>query len=291
MNRTIPNSIKGWNSITKPPTGERYVLVFDFETTGLPLDSWADFQPYYTIKKWKDGKPMLSNVPLTDKKGIPIFDYNGKQKYEKKTVTIPASNPEHWPHALQLCYILYDNQENTAKIVNEIIRLPDGVTISPESEAIHKISLEQSRASKFKIGDLLPQFIEDYKKADIVVAHNIRFDRNLMLAELSRLKMEDFIQEFYYNKKEYCTADFGADLCQIEATNTTGKKYYKMPRLKVLYEKIFASSPDDSKLHDALIDVIVCFRCFYNMRYNKDLYVDPNADPCVLKIIDELSHP
>lgn len=235
---------------------ERYVLVFDFETTGLPKDNWADFEPYPTIKKGKE------------------------------------SNPEDWPHAVQFSYVLYDTHENTAKIVNEVIRLPDGVSISPGSEAIHKISIEKSRAAKYEIGDLLPTFMEDFRKADVIVAHNIRFDRNVMLAELSRLHeqvFQDFMREFYNNKKEYCTGNYGADECKMEATNKAGRKYYKMPKLNVLYEKMFQNSPAEDKLHDAFVDVVVCLRCFYKMRYKMDLYQDPHVDPIIVKCINYIS--
>ena len=40
-------------------------------------------------------------------------------------------------------------------------------------------------------------------------------------------------------------------------------------RLEMLHEKLFKETPNN--LHNSLIDVYVCFRCFYKLYYNKDL--------------------
>ena len=99
---------------------ERYVLVFDFETTGLPRESWKN----YEIVKTYD---------------------------TRKGIFIEPSNEKDFPYAVQLSYILYDNVLNKEKIFNEIIRLPEGVGITPESESIHKISLESRIGQRTKI--------------------------------------------------------------------------------------------------------------------------------------------
>ena len=55
---------------------------------------------------------------------------------------------------VQLSYILYDNVLNKEKIFNEIIRLPEGVQITPESESIHKISLEITQGKNRKVKNI-----------------------------------------------------------------------------------------------------------------------------------------
>lgn len=299
MTKSIPFSFKGSNSVSYAKNKEeayqqeRYVLTFDFETSDLPHESvvWDGYQIKDVEKKYSNG-----DLVKDKKTGQPII--------------IPASDESKWPHSVQFCYILYDNHNQTAKIVNEILRLPEGVQISAQSEAIHKISLSQTQGQTKKtinpktgkeimtyhpeIGGVLHEFMRDFEKADVIVAHNLKFDRNMLLVEMDRLRkrkepgfevFEEYIQKLYSNKKEFCTANFGADFCKIKAINKYGKEYYKMPRLSGLYTHLFGYSPDEEKLHDALIDVIICMRCFYKIRYDIDL-CNEHVDQNIIKYID-----
>jgi len=242
----------------------RYIMVFDFETTCLPKNAWTDY----------------SLTPTNNMKTGHV---------------IPASNEADYPHAVQLSYILYDTEKNTAKIFDEIVRLTEGVIISPESEAIHHISLEKTQGKtrrvlnrytkhyrkqfNLTIDEIIRKFMSDFRKADIVVSHNIKFDRNILLVEMDRLRQNkpifnNYIQEIYTNKKMYCTAKNGAFVCKIAALNRFGKQYYKMPKLTVLYTTLFGKENmlDVTKLHNALYDVVICLRCFIKMRYDIDIY-------------------
>jgi len=67
-----------------------------------------------------------------------------------------------------------------------------------------------------------------------------------------------------------------------------GKEYYKMPKLNALYTHLFGYAPDESKLHDALMDVVICMRCFYKIRYDVDL-CQQNLDPTIAGYIELMS--
>ena len=59
-------------------------------------------------------------------------------------------------------------------------------------------------------------------------------------------------------------------LCKIEAVNsTTGEKYFRYPKLSYLHQFLFDTVPIGT--HDALVDILVCFRCYYKMVYNIDV--------------------
>ena len=274
---------------------ERYTLTFDFETNRLPDESvvWDEFKINEKLDTYRD-----SGRPVIDRK-------TGKQK------VLPKSDASKWPNSVQFCYILYDNQLHTAKVVNEVIRMPEGATMDPGSEAIHKISLAktQGRTKRVvnpktgeemmtfnpEIHEVLIEFMKDFEKADVIVAHNLHFDRNMLLAEMDRLRarpgfemFEEYIQNLYANKKEFCTGKFGADVCQISAVNKMGKEYYKMPKLNALYTHLFGYAPDESKLHDALMDVVICMRCFYKIRYGIDL-CEEDLDPTIAGYVELMS--
>jgi hypothetical protein len=134
----------------------------------------------------------------------------------------------------------------------------------------------------------------DFRKADVVSAHNLVFDKNILLAEMTRLKQsnpifEEYIQEIYFSKKDYCTCIYGKDVCKIEAIGSKGIKYYKMPKLKDLYKELFGYFPDETKLHDAFIDVIVCFRCFYKIKFSQDICNDPMIPLLLFRLYNDIA--
>lgn len=272
MMNTMVNTI---NAMTHPSMKSgvtsciRYVLVFDFETNNLPKHNWAAFEPWPTYKKCKNGNLLYHYRTEPNQ--------NGVMQLKKECVLMPASNPSDWPHAVQLSYILYDLQTHKKKIVNQKFRLPPGVTMSEGSQNIHKMSLEENQTSDYPyIQDVLDAVKIDFDKADMYVAHNIHFDRNVLLAELTRHSgqnptLSNFLNTFYHNKKEYCTMRHGVGICKLEAVNCNGIRYFKMPKLAHLYTHLFGCEPDADRLHDALYDVMVCLRCFYKMVFDRDL--------------------
>jgi hypothetical protein len=68
---------------------------------------------------------------------------------------------------------------------------------------------------------------------------------------------------------EYCTMKNSVKLCNIPKKKQYTKKIeLKWPRLIELHKTLFNSEPNN--LHNALIDILVCFRCFYKMVYDVD---------------------
>ena len=122
--------------------------------------------------------------------------------------------------------------------------------------------------------------MKDYQKADIIVSHNVQFDKNMLLVEMDRLRkipsdkyliFNDYIQEIYFSNKFYCTALHGKSVWKNVGINYKGVSYYKIPKLSILYQTLFGVLPNEEKLHNALYDVVICIRCFYMMRYNIDI--------------------
>ena len=50
---------------------------------------------------------------------------------------------------------------------------------------------------------------------------------------------------------------------------TSGRKVLKVPKLLELHEKLFNTTP--SNLHNSLIDIYVCLRCYYKLEYDVDI--------------------
>jgi len=174
-----------------------------------------------------------------------------------------------WPHIVQLSYILYDTElETILESHDVIIKLSTGVYISKESENIHRISNEMSKTQGVDIIRELKLFNDILLKCDLVIAHNISFDKRMIMVECIRNKVQ---QNFTINsnrKPEYCTMKNSVDICKIVVTKRNGEEYFKYPKLIELHKYLFDSVPDG--LHNSMVDVLACLRCYGKIKYNQD---------------------
>ena len=95
------------------------------------------------------------------------------------------------------------------------------------------------------------------------MGHNVSFDKRMLMVEGVRNKIHVNITD------TYCTMKNGVDLCKIEKTSPTGEKYFKYPKLSELYIKLFNIEPKNT--HNALVDILICLRCFCKMELNIDI--------------------
>jgi DNA polymerase-3 subunit epsilon len=202
--------------------------------------------------------------------------------FDTETTGLPIGrNPSimdahKWPHILQLSFILFDTE--TKQIItmrDDLIRIPPEVEITPGSEAIHHISRVMCEANGIHINDALNYFNKALSNADVVVGHNISFDKRMIMVECSR---SNKYQKFTTNgvrKEEYCTMKKGTDVCQITMTTPNGGTYLKFPTLSELHQKLFDYKPLGT--HNALIDVLICLRCYVKLVDGYDFMADTTS--------------
>jgi len=218
-------SIMNTESVSKPFTSYRRVLIFDVETTGL-------------IKK---------NSAL--------------------------------PYILQLSFVVYDIQEKKIiKKFNEYIQIPESIVIDPFIVQLTGITNELCATKGIDILEALHAFYNAYMTCDCIVAHNLEFDKEMIQIELSRNSMK--IQETYFymmllfNEKystifkidHYCTMKSNIEFCSLYFANSKRKKY---PKLIELYQTLFDETP--AHLHNSIVDVLVCLRCFLKRHFCIDI--------------------
>ena len=166
-----------------------------------------------------------------------------------------------WPYIVQLSYILFDtDSKQIITMRDDLIKLPLDVEITPGSEAIHHISRVMCEANGICIADAINYFNKALSLADVIVGHNISFDKRMLMVECMRTNIR---QQFTVNgvrKEEYCTMKKGTDICQILKTKANGTTYFKFPTLSELHLKLFGKVPQG--VHNALVDVLVCLRCY-----------------------------
>ena len=182
--------------------------------------------------------------------------------FDTETTGLPPSKTptpddvEKWPYIVQLSYLLFDTDSNKITVQHDfILRVP----VEIENSHIHHITTGLSK-NGFDFQSVFAIFMVCVEACDAIVGHNVSFDVAMMKAECLRHKLT-----FNPNKEFFCTMKRSIHVCNI--LNITGRLKY--PKLAELHEKLFGYTPNN--LHNSLIDVLVCFRCYYSLKYNKDI--------------------
>ena len=116
------------------------------------------------------------------------------------------------------------------------------------------------------VSRVLDTFMRDLSSCTGIIGHNIEFDKKMLEVECIRNKCRRLSS---YRKMTFCTMKMGKHRCNILKENPfTGKMEAKWPKLIELHKHLFNTEPKN--LHNSLIDVIVCFRCFHALTYNVD---------------------
>ena len=190
-----------------------------------------------------------------------VFDTETSGLPKERNASIYSSHL--WPHIIQLSYIIYCSDTNELITVqDDYINISDDIIISPESQKVHQISRETLKKGK-SIAEVLDSFNNWSKQCDLLVAHNVSFDKKMLMVEGIRNKIKVDIHD------TFCTMKNSIDLCHIEKEFENGDKYLKYPSLSELHNHLFDRVPQNT--HNALIDILICMRCFCKMELKKDI--------------------
>ena len=205
-----------------------------------------------------------------------LFKKNKKNTLLEKNKESEQEKIDENPHILQFSWCIYDTNTNAIlKMVDEFICVSDSVIITDEITNFTGVTRAKCNTG-ISIIDALKMFYEDYQYCGVIVGHNIEFDIKMVrteynrhLTELSQYPIHDmflsgWLEEKYIKIK--CTQMIGKNLCKLVMPNRSG---YKFPKLVELYEFLFHENPEN--LHNSMIDILVCLRCFLKMQFQFDV--------------------
>ncbi len=173
----------------------------------------------------------------------------------------PLSDSENWPRCVQIAWQLHAPKGRMISH-NDFIITADGFDIPFESEKVHGISTALAKRDGTEIKTVVESFLAVVDQADFLVGHNLKFDLNIMGAELLRLGKENTLAEKAI--LDTCTEDT-ALLCELPG-GRGGK--FKLPTLSELYDFLFQDSFEEA--HNATADVEATARVFIELiRQNK----------------------
>jgi DNA polymerase-3 subunit epsilon len=185
----------------------------------------------------------------------------------------PLTDSSKWPHIIQLSYIVFDTEKKEIlDYTDRIIKLDSTVNITPESIAIHQITYERSQREGISIQEALIEFAEAIQEADIMVGHNISFDKNLIMVEQHRNRMQNCLSRNGLPIPDYCTMKRSVELCKLPTHNAKYPHQYKWPTLTELHSHLFKTVPKGT--HNAIADVMICMRCYVLITCNYDIAFD-----------------
>ncbi len=158
------------------------------------------------------------------------------------------------PRLVQLGAILFEGEEIIAEM-NVIVK-PEGFEIPKEAEAVHGISTEYALKYGVPLRSAMSLFHQLTKIAEVVVAHNIDFDKKIIEIEDIKLGVPYCLKD----KKLFCTMKATTDICQIPGRYGE----YKWPKLIEAYKFLFHETFEGA--HDALADVRATKRTFEHLQ-------------------------
>ena len=168
----------------------------------------------------------------------------------------PISDMDNWPRCVQLAWQLHDNKGDLISNHSYLIKAK-GFDIPYEAEKIHGISTDLANEIGKNIDDVLELFINDYKTAGFLVGHNLKFDINIVGAELYRKGYEIDI-----SKKDVLDtcSELTAEVCKLPG-GRGGK--FKYPTLLEIYSILFKDKFMEA--HNASADVEATSRVFFEL--------------------------
>lgn len=189
--------------------------------------------------------------------------------FDTETTGLPKSyrssiyDVEDWPYIVQFAWIIYDTETKKIKYYSYIINC--SCDSSPESLEIHKIDKSRIEKEGVDIKQVLKLFKQNVKSCNIIVGHNISFDKRMVMVECIRNNYKPLFE----NVDEYCTMLNGKTITKILKKTKTGSEYFKFPKLIELHENLFQTIPNG--IHDALTDTMICLRCYIFIVYKYDI--------------------
>jgi len=191
----------------------------------------------------------------------PVFSY---LFFDIETTGLPQDHnadykqESNWPDIVQLAWIITDKVGRTIKERDFIIK-PNGYTIPKASTKIHGISHESAVANGRNLNRVLDKFVEDFQSANLVIAHNLNFDKNVLFSKLWKKGVDGES----ISPKTLCTMVSTTNILKLPGKYGT----YKWPKLEELHFHLFSETFNNA--HNALADVRATAKCFLELKKRK----------------------
>ncbi len=193
-----------------------------------------------------------------------------------------ACSLDECPYVVQLSFAVYDITSRTIiHSYDTYVKIADEVEIDEKAQEITGIERKTLKKKGKSIVTAIKTLHSAYNYCDVVVGHNINFDKKMIVIEMKRneeqlkekcpevLRLFDLEYEKAKGITSYCTMMNGISICNIEVPSKDADKKprKKWPKLSELYDKLYDGETIEG-LHNSMVDVLVCLKCYIKMKHN-----------------------
>lgn len=168
----------------------------------------------------------------------------------------PPDDPGQ-PKLVQLAFILVD-ADGVERASSSMIVRPNGWTIPKQASDVHGITTLMAERYGVPLQSAVSLFCHHFLQCDLLVAHNIEFDLNVLrfaMCQLGTSKSFAAIEA----KPRVCTMAQTIDIVKLPPTpamKRAGRGPYKSPKMSESYKHF--TGKELVGAHDALVDVRAC---------------------------------
>jgi DNA polymerase-3 subunit epsilon len=173
---------------------------------------------------------------------------------------LPVDHPDQ-PYIVQLAAQLCEDDGEPVSGFSFVVA--PGVPIPSRASDVHGITDERAAALGVSSEYALSAFTHLYQRADIVCAHNIKFDKGVMEAAIAR----HYGKVMPLRKNLFCTMEAAKPIINLPPTDrmkSVGMTSPKPPKLEECIKHFF--NEELAGAHDAMIDVIACQRVYLHLK-------------------------
>lgn len=191
--------------------------------------------------------------------------------FDTETTGLPDYTRPVWdvcqPHLVQMAALLTED-DGTERASVSIIVCPD-IQIPTAASSVHGITYEVAERAGLSGPAAVALWDRLAERADLLVAHNIKFDMALMASAWSRVlsKKLPTVEAKHGHRRQFCTMEAASPIVNLPPTERMRAAGFDKPKPPKLAECIrhFFNEPLNGA-HDALVDVRACARVFFYLR-------------------------
>lgn len=139
----------------------------------------------------------------------------------------------------------------------------NGVNIPERASAVHGITNEQAVQFGVSAEFALSAFTHLYQRADLICAHNIKFDKGILEVAIAR----HYGRTMPLRKPLFCTMEAASPVIKLPPTEkmrAAGFDKPKPPKLEECVKHFF--NEELSGAHDAMVDLNACRRVYMHLK-------------------------
>jgi DNA polymerase III subunit epsilon len=168
---------------------------------------------------------------------------------------------EAQPYIVQLAAQLCGDDASVIAGFNFVVA--PGVPIPERAAAVHGITDEKAAQFGVSAEFALSAFTHLYQRADLVCAHNIKFDRGVIETAIARY----YAKTMPLRKPLFCTMEAAAPIVNLPPTERMLAAGFTKPKPPKLEECVrFFFGEELKGAHDAMVDVNACARVYFHLK-------------------------